>query len=226
MKRFLHTALTLLLALVIALANSFTVFADEGGDEPTFEVEVNGYHVTLASQNEWKKGENTIVVTLKDSTGSPVSDVDVEILIAPRAADNHAASEGSHGSLETEHGASEAEAVHGAGQGHSEIPAMEEQAAEAHAMQGHSEEANSLPLEELGEHGIYVAETHFESSGKHEVNVMFHVNGEMLQAEFVVEIPGVHSKTIVLWSFVAVNVLLIASAGILKRASIPVKGAK
>jgi hypothetical protein len=53
---------------------------------------------------------------------------------------------------------------------------------------------------------------------------MFHVNGEMLQANFVVEIPGVLSKTIVLWSFAAINVVLIASAGIMKKQSIPVKG--
>jgi len=54
--------------------------------------------------------------------------------------------------------------------------------------------------------------------------VMFHVNGEMLQADFVVEIPGISSKTIVLWGFGVVNVALIASAGILKKQSITVKG--
>jgi hypothetical protein len=91
-------------------------------------------------------------------------------------------------------------------------------------MPAHDEEKEPLPLEEMGEHGVYVVETHLESSGAHEVNVMFHVNGEMLQADFVVEIPGVLSKTIVLWSFVAINVVLIASAGIMKKQSIPVKG--
>lgn len=56
------------------------------------------------------------------------------------------------------------------------------------------------------------------------MSVMFHVNGEMLQADFVVDILEVLSKAIVLWSFVAINVVLIASAGILKKQSIPVKG--
>jgi hypothetical protein len=55
---------------------------------------------------------------------------------------------------------------------------------------------------------------------------MFHVNGEMLQADFVVDILEVLSKAIVLWGFVAVNIVLIASAGILKKQPIPVKGRK
>jgi hypothetical protein len=53
---------------------------------------------------------------------------------------------------------------------------------------------------------------------------MFHANGEMLQADFIVEIPGTNSKTIVLWSFVMVNVALVASAGITKRQFVTVKG--
>ena len=230
MKRLLHITLTLLLGLVIASASSSTAFADEGGDEHTLELEVNGYHVTLASQNDWKKGENTIVVTLKDETGLPVSGADVELLIGPQAADDHAASKAEHGSseAESEQGASEAASAHGAEQGHAGMPGMEieEPAAHESEMAAHDEETNPLTLTELGEHGIYVAETHVESSGKHEVNVMFHVNGEMLQADFVVDIPGVLSKTVVLWSFAAMNVILIASAGIMKRGSIPVKGAK
>jgi hypothetical protein len=106
------------------------------------------------------------------------------------------------------------------------MPGMEmnEPAAESHEMPAHTEGNEPLSLEELGEHGIYVVETHLESAGTHEVNVMFHVNGEMLQANFVVDIPGVLSKTIVLWSFVAINVVLVASAGIMKKQSIPVKG--
>jgi hypothetical protein len=219
MKGLLHITLTLILATAIALANSSAALADgeEGGHG--LETEVNGIHVSLATQSEWKKGENTIVVTLKDSSGSPVSNANVEILIGP-VAEEHAASE-------EDHGASDATSAHGAEQGHSSMPGMEmnEPAAETHdEVPAHEEEAEPLALEESGEHGIYVAETHFESAGAHEVNVMFHVNGEMLQANFVVEIPGVVSKTIVLWSFVAINVVLVASAGIMKKQSIPVKG--
>jgi hypothetical protein len=77
---------------------------------------------------------------------------------------------------------------------------------------------------ESDEDGVYVIETHLKSSGTHEVSVMFHVNGEMLQADFVVDILEVLSKAIVLWSFVAINVVLIASAGIMKKQAIPVKG--
>lgn len=211
MKRLLNITLTLLLSIAFAFANSSAVLADGEDGEHELEMEVNGIHVSLTSQKEWKKGENTIVVTLKDSTGLPINDADVEILIGPKS-DDHAASEGP--------------SAQGAEQGHSSMPGMEmeEPAAEAHEMPAHEEVTNPLSLSELGEHGIYVVETHLESSGTHEVNVMFHVNGEMLQADFVVEIPGVLSKVIVLWSFVAINVVLIASAGILKKQSIPVKG--
>jgi hypothetical protein len=212
MRGLLHITLTLLLVVVVAFSNSSAVLADGEDGEHTLEMEVNGIHVSLANQNKWKKGENTIIVTLKDSSGSPVKNANVEILIGPEAEDSH--------------GAAELAAAHGAEQGHSSMPDMEmnEPAPETHVMPAHDEEKEPLLLEELGEHGIYVLETHLESTGTHEVNVMFHVNGEMLQANFVVEIPGVLSKTIVLWSFVAINVVLIASAGIMKKQSIPVKG--
>ena len=218
MRRLLHPALTLLLALAIALSTSSVVLADGEDGEHALEMEVNGVHVSLANQNEWKQGENTIIVTLKDSSGSPVKNANVEILIGPKA-EEHAEGEDSHG-------AADPAAAHEAEQGHSSMPGMEmnEPAPETHEMPAHDEETEPLLLEELGEHGIYVLETHLESAGTHEVNVMFHVNGEMLQANFVVEIPGVLSKTVVLWSFVAINVVLIASAGIMKKQSIPVKG--
>ena len=218
MKGLLHTALTVLLAIGIALSNSSAVLADGEDGEHGLEMEVSGIHVSLANQHEWKKGENTIVVTLKDSAGLPVNDANVEILVGP-------ASEG-HAEVENDHGAPQAESAHGAEQGHSSMPGMDmsEHTAETHKTPAHTKEASSLTLDEMGEHGVYVGEAHLESSGKHEFNVMFHVNGEMLQANFVVEIPGVLSKTIVLWSFVAINVVLIASAGIMKRQVVPVKG--
>jgi hypothetical protein len=216
MKRLPHISLMLLLAIAVALSNSSAALADGEDGEHELEMEVNGIHVSLANQHEWKKGENTIVITLKDSAGLPVSNADVEIMIEPKAED-HAAAEDSHESTDTT-------SAHGAEQGHSSMPGMEEPATETHQMPSHDVGKNPLPSEELGEHGIYVVETHLESSGTHEVNVMFHVNGEMRQASFVVEVPGVLSKTIVLWSFVAINVVLVASAGIMKKQSIPVKG--
>ena len=218
MRGLLHISLTLLLAIAITLSNSSDVRADGEDGEHALEMEVNGIHVSLANQNEWKKGGNTIVVTLKDSSGSPVNDAQVEILIGPMSE--------AHAPAEDDHGAPEAASAHGAEQGHSSMTGMEmnEPAAESHEMSAHEEENEPLSLEELGEHGIYVVETYLESAGTHEVRVMFHVNGEMLQADFVVEIPGVVSKTIVLWSFVAINVVLVASAGIMKKQSTPVKG--
>jgi len=212
MKRFLHITLTLLTMIAIVSANPSLVLASEGDDEHALEMEVNGYHVTLDSQNDWKKGENTIVVTLMDSMGMPVQGADVEILIAAKSDD---------------HAEPEMEPAHDAEQGHSSMPGMDmgEPAVEASDMPAHEEEATKpVSLSESEENGVYVIETQLESSGAHEMSVMFHVNGEMLQADFVVDILEVLSKAIVLWSFVAINVVLIASAGILKKQSIPVKG--
>jgi len=212
MKRFLHITLTLLVLIGIMSASPSSVLASEGDDGDALEMEVHGYHVTLDSQNDWKKGENTIVVTLMDSMGMPVKGADVEILIAAKS---------------DEHAEPEMELAHDAEQGHSTMPGMDmdEPAVEASDMPAHEEEAtNPVLLSESEENGVYATETHLESSGPHEISVMFHVNGEMLQADFVVDILEVLSKAIVLWSFAAINVVLIASAGILKKQSIPVKG--
>lgn len=222
MKRFLYTTSTLLFIIAILLANPFIVQADEGDDIHSLEVEVNGYHVTLESENEWAKGENTIVVTLADSMGMPLKNADVEILIAPKT-DGHAEEEAHGAEMETDtHDA--------AAQPEESMPGMDmgEHAVEASDMPAHDEEEMEAPIamREADEHGMYLAETHFEASGEHEVSVMFHVNGEMLQANFIVEIPGTGSKTIVLWSFVVINIALITSAGFMKKQAVPVKGIK
>ena len=214
MKQLLHTTLTLLLSIVLVLANFSTALADGEEGEHALEMEVNGIHVTLASQNDWKKGKDTIVVTLMDSMGMPVTDADVEILIGPKSGEPSG------------HGYPEIEPEHGTEQGHSSMPGMDMggHSAEASDMPSHTEEPDTILLRESEENGTYLAETHFESAGTHEVNVMFHVNGEMLQVDFAVEIAGTISKAIVLWGFAAINMVLIASAGIMKKQSIPVKG--
>jgi len=221
MKRLLYTSSTLFFIITILFANPHTVLANEGDGGHQLEMEVNGYHVTLASQNDWAKGENTIVVTLTDGMGMPVRSTDVEILIAPKS-DEHVESE-----LDTAHGTDQQQdTMSGMDMGNdqpqeSSMPGMDMGAAatETPDMPTHDEEnATPISMTESDENGMYMVETHLETSGKHDVHVMFHVNGEMLQADFIVEIPGTNSKTIVLWSFVLVNVALVASAGILSQA--------
>jgi hypothetical protein len=209
MKRTLSAAGTILLSLAFLFANPVSVLASEG--EHALEKEVNGYHVTLSSQNEWTKGENTVVVTLKDSMGMPVQNADVEIQIAssesePESADSH--------QTQTSH---------------TSMPGMDmgepEPQASASEMTDRAEEANApMAMTESEERGVYVLETHLESVGEQNVIVFFHVNGEMLQADFLVDVAGVASKSVVLWSFVAVNTSVLVSAGVLKRQSNSVKG--
>lgn len=220
MKRLFHTSLTLFFITAILLANPYTVLADEGQDAVhPLEVEVNGYHVTLASQNEWTKGENIIVVTIADGMGVPLSNADVEILIAPTPED--------HAEVDT-HGAEAKEDPHAAEPKTEPAPAMDMGHGPSQEEAPSHEEETTDPIAMMeSEHGLYVVETHVEASGEHEVHVMFHANGEMLQADFVIVVPGTGSKTVVLWSFALVNMALITSAGILSRTrkqSIPVKG--
>jgi hypothetical protein len=141
----------------------------------------------------------------------PVSDADVEILIAPKS-DGHAEPEAD---------------AHGAETAHGSMPGMEQeepQSETADAAAHEEERVIPLGMIETHEHGEYMVETHLESSGGHEVQVFFHVNGEMLQANFLVNVTGTTSKTIVLWSFATVNVGLVAFAGVLKKQPVKVTG--
>ena len=238
MKRFLYASSILLFVLSAFFATPMSARASEGDGGDALQMEVNGYHVTLDSQNEWVKGENTLVVTITDSMGMPLSDAEVEILIAPK--------EDGHESSETDsHDSGQEEAMPGMGMGDSKpeessMPGMEmgsDQQQESvpgvmspnnpSDMPVHEEESTGAIAMTESEHGMYIAENHFESAGEHDVHVMFHVNGEMLQADFLVKVTGSNSKALVLWSFVAVNVAIVAVAGTLKKQkSLTVKGAK
>lgn len=236
MKRFLYASSILLFVLSAMFASPVSVRANEGDSGHGMEMEVNGYHVTLDSQNEWAKGENILVVTITDSVGMPLNDADVEILVAPK--DGHSKSE------TDSHDSGQEEAMSGMDMGESQpeessMPGMnmgesQPQEPEPGVMKpvadnpsSHDEETASPIAMTESEHGMYIVETHFESSGDHDVHVMFHVNGEMLQADFVVNVKGSNSKYFVLGSFAAINVAVVAVAGALKKQkSLTVKGGK
>jgi hypothetical protein len=210
MKQFLHVTTVLFVMLTLLFASPATVFANEGGGEPQFEMEVNGYHVGLSNENEWMRGDNTIIVTIADTMGMPVSDADVEILITPKV---------------VEHSDEDA---HAAEPSHNSMSSMDmgEPQPEPSDAPMPDEEDTIVPLAmiESHEHGEYTVTTHLETSGEYDVQVFFHIDGEMQQANFVVDVTSTSSKTVVLWGFVLTNAGLIAFAGVLKKQSIPVKG--
>ena len=209
MKQFLRANSIVLLIISILLVNPGIALASEEDGGHGLEAEVHGYHVILASQNEWEKGDNTIIVTLTDEMGLPVNNADVEILITPKS---------------DEHEEIEAEA-HGAESEHNSMPGMEVDDHEPSEPAIHEEKGTEpIAMRESHEHGTYITETHLESSGEHEVRFFFHVNGEMLQADFVVEIPGIAARSIVLWSFVVINVGLVSFAAVLRKQPVSVKG--
>ena len=226
MKKYLRKFSALVLIAVLALANPISALADKGEGGHELEAEVNGYHVTLSNQNEWATGENTIVVTITDAMGMAVSDAEVEMLIAPKA-DSHAdAGSDSHGAMETETHAEPAADAHGSeSSSHDSMSDTDAHEQESSDKMAHDEDTvTPLVMTESHEYGEYIVETHIETSGEYDVQVFFHVNGEMMQADFTVEVPGMASKTVVLWSFLVINVGLIVSAGVLKTQSVTVKG--
>lgn len=213
MKRLLHASSILLFVFSALFALPASVRASEGDGGHDMEVEVNGYHVTLDSQNEWAKGENVLVVTITDSMDMPLSNAEVEILVTPK--DGHSDSE-----TETMSGMD-------MGNENSQEPEPGVMKPVANNDSGHDEESASPIAMTESDHGTYTAQTHLETSGDHDVHVMFHVNGEMLQADFVVKVTGSNSKTFVMWSFAAINVVVVAVAGVLKKQkSLTVKGGK
>jgi hypothetical protein len=226
MKKYLRKLSVLVLIAVLVFANPVSVLADEGEGGHELEAEVNGYHVTLSSQNEWAKGENTIVVTITDAMGMAISDAEVEILIALKA-DSHAdAGSDAHGAPETDTHAEPAADAHGSESvSHDSMSGMDTHEQESADTMAHEEETvTPLVMTESHEHGQYLAHAHLEKSGEHVVQVFFHVSDEMMQAEFTVDVPGMASKTVVLWSFLVINVGLVVSAGVLKKPSVTVKG--
>ena len=226
MKQRLRKFSLLVLIAVLMFANPVSVLADEGEGGHELEAEVNGYDVTLSSQNEWGKGENTIVVTITDSMGMAVSDAEVEILIAPKADSHTVAESDSHGAPDTDSHAEPAADAHASeSSSHDSMSDMDEhEEKSADAMEHDEETVTPLVMTESHEHGEYLADAHLKKSGEHVVQVFFHVNGEMMQADFNVDIPGMTSQTVVLWSFLGLNIGVVVSAGVLKKQSVTVKG--
>lgn len=52
MKRLLHILIAVLFTTTLVSANMSSAFASSSEDEHALEMEVNGYHVRLASQND------------------------------------------------------------------------------------------------------------------------------------------------------------------------------
>ena len=217
MNHYLFANLKLFPAVVLLLAFPTNVLASEGDQGGGLEVEVNGYHVTLLSQNGWIKGDDILTVTITDSMGMPVSGAEVGILLTPREnghdeseADAHGTSQDSAPGVDVGNEHPTESTAHGMD--------MDAHATEAPAISEHGDEEIVSPLAMTeSEHGTYTVETHFESSGEYDAHIMFHVNGELMQADFVAQVSGASSKTILLWSYAAVNVVIVAVAGMMKK---------
>ncbi|MEK6754426.1 MAG: FixH family protein [Chloroflexota bacterium] len=224
MKRLLYTSSTLFFIIAVLFAYPHAVLANEGEGGQGFEMEVDGYHVTLASQNKWAKGENIIVVTLTDSMGMPVRNADVEVTAMPvenmPGHDESAGVESNTGGMSGMDMPTEAPIAGGMGE---MVMATETPSTgvmrpnNEPASDGHDEEPIMALLEPAHESGQYSGEILLDKPGAWIFNVHFTINGEMLAAEFPVEIYGKNSKTAILWSFAILNAALVVTAGVMKK---------
>ena len=224
MKKHLRTLSVLALSAILAFVNPISALADGGEGGHGLEVEVNGYHVTLSSQQEWGKGENVVVVTITDAMGMPVSNAEVEILITPRADSHTESGPVSHGESEADPPTESSMNEHEPASSHGSMSAVNAHEQESSNVMAHEEAAVApLVMQESHELGEYVTEIHLKKSGEQVVQVFFHVDGEMIQADFTIDVPGMASKTVVLWGFLLINVGLVVSAGIVKNQAVSVK---
>jgi hypothetical protein len=214
MKRLHRLGWTMILLSVLVLGYRGSASANTETDGHALEAEVDGYRIALTSENEWAKGDNTILVTLTDGMGMSVNDAEVELLIRP-SLDTHgeseASSHGPEGPVET---TAEMEMNNGASHGST-----------AHDMQPSPPEAQSdgaeapAPAVRMAFHGegTYIAQAHLDSTGAHDVRAMVHVDGQMLQADFVVGGAASSSNSMVLWGFAAINTGIVFFAGLLRK---------
>jgi hypothetical protein len=214
MKRLHWLGWSTFLVVVVLLGFRDTASANTESVGHELEAEVHGYHIALTSQNAWAKGDNSIHLALTDSMGMPVNNAEVELLIAP-SLDTHGESEASsHGpegpaettaAMDMSSAAAHGSAVHAAPPNASEAPPH-----------GAPSPAPAVPMALQGE-GTYIGQAHLDSTGRQDIRAMVHVDGQMLQADFVVGGAASSSRSIVLWTFAGVNAAILFSAGLRRK---------
>ena len=228
MKRFAYkTALLFSASMLFCLALPISTLADGGTADHEITQTVNGYHVSLIFENPAFVGENPVHVLVKDTMYMPVTGADLEIGVVEAHADPTEAEPTAEAKAMTGMGGmnaqptAEAKAMTGMG-------GMDAQpTAEAKAMPGMGgmedvqtdqshDQMGMVALSAGPDSGEYHGEVTIESDGDLMVRVHLTVADVLTEVDFPVHVARSNAGAIILGSFFAVNVALIAAAVVMK----------
>ncbi len=245
MKRFAYkTALLFSASMLFCLALPISTLADGGTADHEITQTVNGYHVSLIFENPAFVGENPVHVLVKDTMYMPVTGADLEIGVVEAHADPTEAEPTAEAKAMTGMGGmnaqptAEAKAMTGMG-GMDAQPTAEAKAmtgmggmdaqptAEAKAMTGMGgmedvqtdqshDQMGMVALSAGPDSGEYHGEVTIESDGDLMVRVHLTVADVLTEVDFPVHVARSNAGAIILGSFFAVNVALIAAAVVMK----------
>lgn len=207
------------LLFFVFLAFPGTGLADGGSETGELEQIVNGYHVQLIMDQPAYSGETAVQIKLTDSQSQPVEATVVQITLQSGASlsDHSEAAPEDHDSGHTG----------GAESGHDDAVNSEHTDSHASEAGGHDDSGESaehshgasFDLHSTNTIGQYSGKLIFEEPGQWDVAVLFIVGSSVNQANFPMGVLQADSTPTVLTIFSVVNVVIVASAFVLKRKS-------
>jgi len=205
MKRFAHkTSLLFSAILLLTLALPVSALADGGSGGNEFTQTVKGYRVTLVFEKSAAVGENQIHVSVRDAMNMPVPQADLEVSVV-------------EGLVEHVEAAPTAEAATMPGMGGiSAQPTAEIASMSVMKPAGDHDQMGMVALAAGPESGEYAGEIAIEGDGDQTVRVHLTIAGELMEADFPLHVPKSNTGAIVLGSFFAVNIALVAAAVVMK----------
>lgn len=237
MKRFAHkAALLFTVVLLLALALPISALADGGTGGNEFTQTVNGYQVTLVFEKPASVGENQIHVVVKDGQNMPVSQADLEVSLVEAQAEHVEAQPivevGTMSGMAAQPTAKVGTMSGMSVQPTAEVGTMSGMAAQptveigtmtstAEQPTGH-DQMGMVALTAGHESGEYEGQVSIESDGDQILRVHLTVAGKLMEVDFPVHVAKSKTGAIVLSSFFAVDIVLIAAAVVMKRKSVSV----
>ncbi len=219
MKRSLTTILLLFTAILMAAFIFPTpALADGGEGGLSFSQTIGGYTITLVFEKPASIGENPVHVKIVDAAGMPVPGAEVEISVEEHSEAEESA-EGEMDEMEakpTEAESSPSTSMHGMEENPAATPTPGTMSS-INSISPVSDEHDEMAALEPGhEEGEYEGELAIEKDGDLAVLVHITVQGELLEAEFPLEVAKSNAGSIVLSVFAAINAGILAVAFVMK----------
>jgi hypothetical protein len=223
MKRFAHKATSLFtVILLLTLALPISALADGGTNGNELTQSVNGYQVTLIFEKPAAVGENQIHVLVIDSMNMPISQANLEVGVVD---------------IQTENVVELPTATADAMSGMAGMSGMDAQPTIAVGKMAGMISADDQPAQihtQMGivaplagpEGGVYLGQISIENEGDLIIRIHLTTAGKLTEADFPVHVAKSNAGAIVLGSFFAANVTLIAAAVVMKPKPVTVNPSK